>query len=114
MTCFPVGSELGLRVQLGSPVRCGYAIKPYPEVAEFRAVLEDASGQIWQGRHFFSHVATTRGVSTHTLWLKEREVRIDYTADEWNTLRGLLRRVWEDPGVQLWTHELQLEYGEQG
>jgi hypothetical protein len=114
MTCAPAGHELAMRVELGSPIRFGYWIKQYPELAEFRALLEDASDEMWFGRHFFSHVAKTGGITTHTLWLKQQEVRIDYTADEWNTMRDLLQRLWENPGVQLWIQELQQEYGEQG
>jgi len=51
---------------------------------------------------------------TFTLWLRQNDIGIDFTENEWNALRELFQKAWAIPELQRWMQELQLEYGEQG
>ena len=49
-----------------------------------------------------------------TLWLRQPQVHVEFSASEWADLRELLRDAWQRPEVQQWVLALQQEYGEQG
>jgi hypothetical protein len=68
----------------------------------------------WNGRHFFAEVSKEKGPTKCTLWLKQNEVGIDFSENEWNALRDLFRQAWENPELQRWLQGLRQEYGEQG
>jgi hypothetical protein len=107
------GTELAAQIGV-SGGRSGQLISRYPELVEFRAMLEAPSDQSWQGRHFFTVMSKdTAQAGTRTLWLK-RAAWIDFSASEWIALRDLFRQAWESPDLQRWLVELQQEYGEQG
>lgn len=85
----------------------------YPELVEFRAMLDAPDGQSWRGRNFEALVSREPDDDTRTVWLK-RDAAIDCTPAEWRALGALFREAWAGPEVQRWLHELAQEYGEQG
>jgi hypothetical protein len=100
-------------IYFGATRRVGCRIDRYPDWAEFRAMLENASDQPWNGRYFFT-VASAQESSRRTLWLKERRLSVDFSESEWCSLRDLVRQAWQSPELKPWLDELQQEYGEQG
>ena len=107
--------ELGVQIDLGTVRRMSYLIGRYPNLAEFRAMLEGWSEKrSWNGRHFLMTRVKEKGPAKFTLWLRQSDVGIEFTEKEWEALRELFQRAWVIPEVQRWLQELQLEYGEQG
>jgi hypothetical protein len=107
--------ELGLFIDFGPSRRLSYLITRYPELAEFRAMLEGLPPKrSWNGRHFLTAVSKVKGPTKCTLWLRQNEVGIDFTESEWSALRELFQQAWAIPELQRWFEELQQEYGEQG
>ena len=105
--------ELGVQIDLGPVRRVSYLLARYPHLAEFRAMLEGWSDKrSWNGRHFLMTRAKDKGPARFTLWLRQSDVRIEFTEKEWDGLRELFQKVWAIPEVQQWLRELQLEYGE--
>jgi len=106
-------TELGAQIGFGGG-RFSYLIHRYPELVEFRAMLEAPTDRSWHGRHFFTVMSKDKAqAGTRTLWLK-RDACINFSASEWIALRDLFRQAWESPDLQRWIVELQQEYGEQG
>lgn len=109
------GTEFATQIDFGAARRFSYLITRYPELAEFRAMLEGLpTNRPWNGRHFFIEVSKDKGPRKCTLWLKQNEVGIDFSESEWDALRDLFRQAWENPELQRWLQELRQEYGEQG
>jgi hypothetical protein len=109
----PVGLELTTVIDL--PARqSSYGISRYPELVEFRALLEGVREGSWKGKYFRAAVATTGRATTVKLWLKQHEVRLEFSMAEWHTLRDLFRQAWKSPELLRWTLELEQEYGEHG
>jgi hypothetical protein len=107
--------ELGVNIDLGPVRRVSYLIARYPNLAEFRAMLEGWSARrTWNGRHFLMTRAKEKGPAKFTLWLRQSDVGIEVNEKEWDALRDLFQKAWAIPEVQRWLQELQLEYGEQG
>ncbi len=106
--------ELGVHIDFGPTRRVTYLIGRYPDLAEFRAMLEGWSAKrSWNGRHFLTTLSEEKG-PTFTLWLRQNDIGIDFTENEWNALRELFQKAWAISELQRWMQELQLEYGEQG
>jgi len=109
------GTEFATYIDFGTTRRFSYLITRYPELAEFRAMLEGLPPKRpWNGKHFFAEVSKEKGPTKCTLWLKQNEVGIDFSESEWNALRDLFRQASESPDLQRWLQELRQEYGEQG
>ena len=110
------GLELTVLLGLGAPRHPSYLLREYPELVEFRAVLELArvSERPWLGKYFRTVVAKSGRATTITLWLKHGEARVEFSLAEWQTLRDLLRQAWSSPALQPWIVELDQEYGEHG
>ncbi|MGH9410051.1 MAG: hypothetical protein ACRD1V_11420 [Vicinamibacterales bacterium] len=107
------GPELAAQIGFGGG-RFSYLIYRYPELVEFRAMLEAPPDRSWHGRHFFTVMSKDNSQpGTRTLSLK-RDACIDFSASEWIALRDLFRQAWESPHLERWIVELQQEYGEQG
>lgn len=106
------GPELATVIEFGAR-RSGYFIHRYPELVEFRAMLEASGGQSWRGRNFQVVVPKDAAATTRTLWFR-RDAWVDVSEDEWTTLRDLFRRAWASPDLQRWIAELEQEYGEHG
>ena len=106
------GAHFTTNIQWGSR-RFGLDISQYPELVEFRAMLEAEGDRPWMGRHYA--MAVDDEVSgTHRVSPMRRQMYFDVSATEWTALRDLFRRAWQRPELQSWLAELQLEYGEQG
>jgi len=108
------GTDFAMEIDFESPRRCSYRIGRYPELIEFRAMLEGVSDQPWHGRCFFCVASKDQERTTRTLWLKRQDVRVEFSECEWNELRDLFRQAWQSPDLQRRMHELEQEYGEQG
>lgn len=107
------GTELAAQIGV-SGGRSGHLISRYPELVEFRAMLEAPSDRSWHSRHFSTVMSKDKAqVGTRTLWLK-RNAWVDFSAGEWIALRDLFLQAWASPDLQRWIVELQQEYGEQG
>ena len=52
------------------PGASAYRIGRYPELIEFRVMLEGVSDQPWHGRCFFCVASKDQERTTRTLWLK--------------------------------------------
>jgi len=104
-----------VHIDLGPVRRVSSLIARYPNLAEFRAMLEGwLAKRSWNGRHFLMTRAKEMGPAKFTLWLRQSDVGIEFTEKEWEALRDLFQKAWATPEVQRWLQELQLEYGEQG
>lgn len=109
-------TEFATSIDFGPSRRFGFVITRYPDLVEFRAMLDGLppKQQPWNGRHFYVSVTKEKGATKRTLWLKQNEVNVEFTEAEWNALRDIFRQASEDAGLQQWLRELQLEYGEHG
>lgn len=107
--------ELGVSFDLGSSRRLSFLIMRYPDLAEFRAMLDGwPMKRSWNGRHFVASPTKEKGVTQVTLRLRQNDVSIDFTEKEWAALRELFQKAGAFPEIQRWLEELRLEYGEQG
>jgi hypothetical protein len=107
--------ELGVSIDLGSSRRVSFLITRYPDLAEFRAMLDGwPMKRSWNGRHFVATPSKEKGVTQVTLRLRQNDVSIDFTEKEWAALRELFQKAGAFPEIQRWLEELRLEYGEQG
>ena len=86
-------TEFTTQIDFGSARRFSYQIGQYPELTEWRAMLDAASDQSWNGRYCVSAVSNDHAQRTRTLWLTQREVSIDFSDREWTALRDLIRQV---------------------
>src|SRR5229473_751653 len=100
-------TEFTTQIDFGSPRRFRYRIRRYPELMEWRAMLEAVSDPSWNGRYCVTAVSDDQLPHTRTLWLTQREVRVDFSEREWTALRDLVRQVCEHPDLQGWLQELQ-------
>jgi hypothetical protein len=115
VSCTPSGrTAFVMQIDLGSPRGFGYRIGGYLELVEFRAMLEATGDQAWHGRHFFTIVSQSRGLMTWTLGLKRQDMRVEFSACEWQALRDLVGQAWQSPELQRCVQELQQQYGEHG
>ena len=107
--------ELGVSIDLGSSRRVSFLITRYPDLAEFRAMLDGwPMKRSWNSRHFVATPSKEKGVTQVTLRLRQNDVSIDFTEKEWAALRELFQKAGAFPEIQRWFEELRLEYGEQG
>jgi len=105
------GAEFHTSIEWGSR-GFGLYITQYPELVEFRAMLEAAGDRPWIGRHYTMAVADDGSGARRVTWTRG-QMYFDLSATEWAALRDLFRRAWDSPELQQWLAELQLEYGEQ-
>ena len=107
--------ELGVSIDLGPSRRLSFQITRYPDLAEFRAMLDGwPMKRAWNGRHFVATPSKEKGVTQVTLRLRQNDVSIDFTEKEWAGLRELVQKAGAFQEIQRWLGELRLEYGEQG
>jgi hypothetical protein len=106
------GAEFTTCIEWGSG-RFGLDITRYPELVEFRAMLEADGDRAWIGRQY---VTTLKhgGSGARTVLAARRQMHFSVIATEWTALRDLFRRAWQSPELQRRLQELELEYGEQG
>jgi hypothetical protein len=106
------GAEFYTAIEFGSR-RFGLIISQYPELVEFRAMLELEGDRPWIGRHYAMAVDDD-GSGAYRVSPTRRQMHFELSATEWTAMRDLFRRAWQRPELQHWLAELQLEYGEQG
>ncbi|HEY2162757.1 MAG TPA: hypothetical protein VGH04_02145 [Gemmatimonadaceae bacterium] len=93
--------------------RVGLDITRYPELVEFRAMLDVDGDRAWTGRQYVMTLANDGSGGRHVS-APRRQMQFILTATEWAILRDLFRRAWQTPELQRSLQELQLEYGEHG
>jgi hypothetical protein len=108
------GPELGMALHLGETRRFSITLTRYPELVEFRALLEELRHGAWHGRHFLGSVTTEGRVPRYAVTIKSSDVWFDLTEAEWTTLRNVVREDGQRPELARWLSELAQEYGEQG
>jgi hypothetical protein len=108
-----IGAEVATSIDFGPTRRVSILIETYPELIEFRTMLETATDETWSGRYF---QASRLGPSDagRTIWFRHKNAFLDLTASEWEQLRTLFREAWPNPHLQWRLQTLRLEYGEQG
>jgi hypothetical protein len=107
------GTEFAMKIEFGAARQFGFLISQYPELVEFHAMLDGVRDHSWHGRYFFAAVSKD-GEPMCTLWLRQPQVHIRFSARQWSDLRDLFREAWQRPELQEWVLVLQQEYGEQG
>lgn len=107
-------AEFTARIDFGKTRKVNYHIRRYPELVEFRAMLESAYDQSWSGRYFHAVVSDDQKPLVRTLRVTQESLSIDVSQTEWNGLRELFREAWQSPDVQWWLAMLGEQYGEQG
>src|SRR6202023_437803 len=71
--------ELGVYIDFGPTRRVNYLIARYPDLAEFRAMLEGWSAKnSWNGRHFLMTVSKEKGSTKFSLDLRQRDVSLNF------------------------------------
>jgi hypothetical protein len=106
------GAEFTTSIEWGSR-RFGLDISQYPELVEFRAMLEVEGDRSWLGRHY-AMLVDDDGSGARRVLPTRRQMHFDVSATERTALRDVFRRAWQSPELQRWLAALQLEYGEQG
>jgi len=106
--------QLTLALHFGETRRFSVSLYSYPELAEFRALLEGLRDGKWYGRHFIGVVNTAGGVRTYEVSIKASNVWFTLTEREWSTLREIILHDWQRPELARWVSELAQEYGEHG
>jgi hypothetical protein len=110
--------DLSVLVSFPGPLGPMYPLTGYPKLSEFRAMLEalapDGQRQ-WLGAHFFGYIAAqTDGREASVVWFRapENGITVGLPLAQWDGLRALFRRAWEQPDVARIWDALMLEYGE--
>lgn len=108
------GSEFSVSLSFPGPRGTIYPMGPYPLISDFRAMLQSmtARSRSWNGEYFFGYVST-RG-QENEFWFRGNEngITFGFSEEEWNTVRKLFRRAWDEPEVQLAWEQLSWQYGE--
>ena len=85
-------------------------IVTYPEIREFAALLEQLLPErAWRGIHFRGHVS-----EQGRFYFRRRAegIQFGFSAEEWQTLKGLFATMVQAPKLQAPFTELALVYGE--
>lgn len=108
-----IGAEFATSIEFGPTRRFSILMTRYPELIEFRTMLETATDDTWSGRYFqASRVEASN--ARRTLWLRQQDTFIDIATTEWEQLRALFHDAWSSPHLQWRLQTLRLEYGEHG
>ena len=92
-----------------------YPIVTYPEIREFAAMLEQLAPDYgWTGIHFWGNASQDRTEGAVRFYFRRRTegIRFGFSAEEWQTLRGLFATAIKLPRLQAAFAELALIYGE--
>ena len=91
-----------------------YPIRPYPEICEFAAMLDQFQpDKIWDGLHFKAYATEGReGPGTWCFYRHRDSVLFGLTPDEWGRLRELFARTLSAPWMKPILSDLSLAYGE--
>jgi hypothetical protein len=107
------GPEFATTLDLGRARGVTIKITQYPELAELHAML-DGSEYSWTGKYFRAVECIELEPLDVTLWLKRLEVSVDFSGQDWQTLRTLVGEAWQHAALQPLLQELRQQYGEQG
>src|SRR5262249_32866161 len=92
------GPELGAQLAFGGQRRFLLIVHGYPDLVEFRAMLDAPTNQPWRGRHFSASASQGPAASNRTVWL-QHDLAIDFAGSEWSDLRDLVRQAWANPNL---------------
>jgi hypothetical protein len=107
------GPEFTTMLELARPRGVRLQLREYPRFAEFRAMLDGPEDRPWQGRYFIATPTPDAAPATRSVLLRgDLSIRIDLSAQEWQTVRDLLRQGLQDSAVQWRLRTLEQEYGE--
>jgi hypothetical protein len=92
-----------------------YPLERYPEIQEFRAMLERLDGdRPWYGVHF--RASAFAETAEHCAFLQfcrhSDGITFRFSVEEWKNLQSLFAATMADPALQAILHELSLAYGE--
>jgi hypothetical protein len=107
------GLDLAMVIDLGPTRRFAIALTQYPELVEFRAMVDGLSEPPWNGRYFHTDISLVAGLTIFKVTCKKTGIQFELSHREMVSLRDLLQELWQRPEVTRWLSELQLEYGEQ-
>lgn len=110
------GNDFTLLFSFPGPRTPQYPVSRYPVIAEFRAMLaaldSDGPTHQWKGEHFAAHRSEEGKEAEFSFRARDNGITFTFSAKDWDAIRGLLRRAWENPDVRLAWDGLVLEYGE--
>jgi hypothetical protein len=110
-------NELSLLLNFPESRMCVYPLRPYPAIAEFRAMLAALQPGVqpqprWDGEHFFIYANERNREIGFWLRAQSNGIAIGFSGEEWSAIRELFRRAWEVPEVRIAWDALGLKYGE--
>ena len=106
--------EVKLALEMKSR-RVIYPIGEFPQIREFAGILEQlAPGGTWDGVHFYAWSEPVAPDQPPEFQFLRRSdgVTLSFSAEEWETLKGLFSAVLAEPRLQPVLSELALVYGE--
>jgi hypothetical protein len=110
------GNDFAMLLSFPGPRTPQYPISRYPVIAEFRAMLAaldpDGPTDHWKGEYFFAYRSEEGREAEFSFRARDNGITFTFSAKDWNAIRGLFRRAWENPDLRLAWDGLLLEYGE--
>ena len=112
--------ELDMMLNLNAQ-RIAYSLGPYPEIKEFRAMLNRVPpARTWDGHYFFGHHDPSTSAEPQTdpkagsFHFREhgKGILVMFTEKEWAELKDLMNQAMNLPQLQVTLKELSLQYGE--
>ncbi len=109
----------GFSVWLSLPGRLSplYPVEGYPKISEFKTILERLDVKrvliAWNGRYFLAYtVADEKDAVGVNFRARDNGITFNFRGDDWQSIKKLFRRAWQDPQVRRIWDALALEYGE--
>lgn len=109
----------GFSVWLSLPGRLSplYPVEGYPKISEFKTILERLDLKrvliAWNGRYFLAYtVADEKDAVGVNFRARDNGITFNFRGDDWQSIKKLFRRAWQDPQVRRIWDALALEYGE--
>jgi len=110
------GNDFAALLSFPGPRMPQYPILRCPVIAEFRAMLAsldpDGPTHHWNGEYFFAYRSEEGKEAEFSFRARDNGITFTFSVKDWDAIRGLFRRAWENPDVRLAWDELVLEYGE--
>ena len=94
-----------------------YPVEGYPKISEFKTILERLDVKrvliAWNGRYFLAYtVADEKDAVGVNFRARDNGIAFNFRSDDWQSIKKLFRRAWQDPQVRRIWDALALEYGE--
>jgi hypothetical protein len=111
------GNEFSPSLQFPGTLSPRYPVCGYARIAEFRRMLEELDLERdlyqWQGYYFYAHTAILDNEETGVFFFaRENGITFRFPMGNWQSIRNLFRRAWQEPEViRTWEAQV-LEYGE--